>query len=1355
MLNKYFIVIILSILFIIPVKSQEHINFYHISPKIDNGYRVIKNIVQDNAGYIWMAKEDGILKYDGYDFWFYPVETIFKTKDAIEKIAIDGRGAILILSKNGLLSKREANGSYKILNDSIFYNKIRINRLYTKGNDMWFADFKGIIYRKQIGKIFADSITIIPKNKNNNEITDIKTTEKNELYISTNKAKLYKYYNDTLIEIKGSFKKFPGIIYLTIGKSDDIWLGTEYAGIFCFDSKNQKFTQLSYYIDNVDILTKDMILSLFCDNDGIIWAGSDGEGLYRIDPTNNVINIYRHSLFDKSSLSSNSIISINSDTNNNLWVISNFGDINILLNRKNNIFHHNGSINNISARILSALKDSNNNLWLGTDGNGLTKVNLKTGKEKQFLNFRNTFEGSYIQTIAEDNKGNIWIGTYKKGLWYYNEKTKKISKIKITDINGIEATDVLTVFNDSKGRIWVGSDVELSIFNTQKMKTASFRFGEKGLVGELIRCIIEDSERNIWLGVDGGGLFQFNDINNNDNTNFQMHSFLMQNSESDYFSISAMTADTKNGIWIVTNDGKLCYLNTQDYHFTSYDEFEPFSDISFHAILRENDNSLWLSSNHGLWNFHVNDSSLTTFYKTDGFYNDYYIQRSAFKDEKSGFLYFGGLNGLDGFNPKKIKKVPIISAIHINSLTILNKTASEILPEQIKNGLDNTNKITLKSDQASFSFRFSAMGNVFKANYYYAYRLKGFNDEWTITQKYRKATYTNIPPGKYTFEVKAGTIKGVWDIPKKQIQVVIKPPFWRHPIAYIIYFLLTIIIIYVAYRWILLKKDLMYQKIKNDHETKNHKEKMIFFSKMSHEIQTPLTLILGPIEEMLKTFKDNDCVKSQYRNLKVVLNNARRLSKIAMALTTIKDKETGLLKLNVSQQDLIKMMTEISESFSQQAKLKDIHFKQRYFKESLLTWFDNEIIEHIIYNLLSNAFKYISPKGTITLAVDENKIKERIIITVEDTGFGISQKDKEDIFKLFYRAEKTKHIKGKGIGLALVKDLVDLHKGEITVSSKINHGTKFTISIPSNKSAYSKDEIITAKITNNIPENSDVPSSLYTDEHILKKKTLLIVEDNIEMLSFLYDSFVKYYNIIKAYNGVEGLNIAKEHRPNLIISDISMPIMDGLRMCEELQKDKSTSHIPVILLTAMHARFSKLKGLKSGAIEFIRKPFNIEELHIKVRNILLLREKAYSDFMLQYLSTPNQTDSKPKDLIFLENLINVLNQELDNPDFKLESLSEFLNMSYSAIYKKCQTLTGETLVGLFRSLRLKKAAILICKENYSISEACFTVGFNDPKYFTKTFKFHFKLTPTEFKKKAEGSNLEDFLKTHKLSSQSS
>ncbi|MFT6781543.1 MAG: DNA-binding response OmpR family regulator, partial [Saprospiraceae bacterium] len=438
------------------------------------------------------------------------------------------------------------------------------------------------------------------------------------------------------------------------------------------------------------------------------------------------------------------------------------------------------------------------------------------------------------------------------------------------------------------------------------------------------------------------------------------------------------------------------------------------------------------------------------------------------------------------------------------------------------------------------------------------------------------------------------------------------------------------------------------------------------------------------------------------------------------------------------------------------ARNKQIDFVINCPKSLFDTWYDKEKIEHIIYNLLSNAFKFTPKEGYIQLNVVPTNSKKLIKISITDTGSGIRKDELNAIFELFYQSNIGKKNKGSGIGLALTKELIDLHKGKIEVESAPNEGTTFTVSIPITEDAYTESERITTNggETTNTNTNTNTlnnnNNSINQEESSVNKKTILIVEDNYDLQSFLKELLILQYNVILAENGEEGYYYAKSNLPDLILSDIIMPKLDGIEMCKKLQNDSLTKHIPVVLLTANNSTNSKISGLKSGAIEYISKPFNTNELLLKVKNIISSKEHIISKYRKESINRPEVLIDKSQDEIFLESLVSIVNLRLDDANFKLEELATSLNMSYSRLYRKCQSLTGNSLVDFVRLLRLKKGAILLTKYGYNISESAFKTGFNDPKYFSKCFKKHFKITPGNFKKEAQKTDVSSYLKKYSI-----
>jgi signal transduction histidine kinase/DNA-binding response OmpR family regulator len=874
---------------------------------------------------------------------------------------------------------------------------------------------------------------------------------------------------------------------------------------------------------------------------------------------------------------------------------------------------------------------------------------------------------------------------------------------------------------------------------------AVFDVNSNNLEGDVLQSIIEDQNGILWLGTKKN-LFELKE----NLTNLQKSTFSRQsNYGNDTIKIKGIiniAIGKPDELWLI-NEGKLYNFNTKNKTYNTFDHIESFNGVNIASVIVDY-NNLWLSSNNGIICFNTKNYTTKIYYNTDGLQDNTFLTRSAFKDSE-GILYFGNTKGLNYFNPKTLKKEKSYAKLYINKVEVLNQPIDSFLPLQVASGTYNLESLDLKNNQSSFSFRFSAIDNILNPKYYYAYRLKGFDKGWITNHSERLATYTNIPAGDYTFELKASTEMNLWDISTKQINVSIEQPYWNKPIAYILYFSILLLIISAIRRWYFLKKKLFLEKISHKKENELHDLKMNFFAKMSHEIQTPITLILGPIENMFSLAGQNGDLLLKQR-LKIISNNAKRLSKIARELTLVRNKELGTLKLLVTRNNLWVNIEEISLSFKELARNKQIDFVINCPKNLINIWYDKEKIEHVIYNLLSNAFKFTPKEGHIQLNVVPTNSKKLIKISVADSGSGIIKEELNTIFELFYQSNIGKKNKGSGIGLTLTKELIDLHKGKIEVESIPNEGTTFTVTIPITEVAYIESERIETSDSEIPNTNTDTNNSINQEESNSNKKTILIVEDNYDLQLFLKELLILQYNIILAENGEEGYHYAKSNLPDLILSDIMMPKLDGIEMCEKLQKDSLTKHIPVILLTANNSTNSKISGLKSGAIEYISKPFNTNELLLKVKNIITSKEHIISKYRKEAINRPEVLLDKSQDEIFLENLVSNVNLRLDDADFKLEELADSLNMSYSRLYRKCQSLTGHSLVDYVRLFRLKKGAILLAKYGYNISETAFKTGFNDPKYFSKCFKKQFKKTPGNFKKEALKTDVDEYLKKYNL-----
>ncbi|MFC5047025.1 two-component regulator propeller domain-containing protein [Aquimarina hainanensis] len=1355
--SRFYFLFIISIWYSSFLLGQSHTSFKQLSPVNDNKFVIPSKTIQDSIGNIWMLCREGVLVYNGYEYTLLKNKTIFpdiQHNDFINDMIIDADKHIWITSNFGLLTKyTTTTNTFKDMT-AFFPQKEAVNAIVAKKNGVWLSTKLGNLYQ-YTNRNMQHITTVLNQGTEIKNIIDIEVLGTSDVYVGTNSGTIYTYSlsSGKTTEIIGTFTNYPGNIYLTADSNDKIWIGTETYGLFVYDPVEKQFIQDSFFKEKKFNINKEMFLTLYCGKDGYMWGGTDGGGLYKINIHTGEIELFTRYYANELSLSSNTILDINQDNHKNLWITTNYGKLNILPYKNNNIMYHEGSDNHIPLRVLSMYKSSKGILWVGTDGAGLTKITYKpdgTSHETRFFEDPLLNKNFYVQSIVEDQQSNIWFGTYKNGLWFHNTNTGTFQKIPVYNSSNQEATDIRCVFSDSKGRIWVGSNLSINVYNKEQKLLAVFDNNSNGLQGVNTESILEDKEGTIWLGIDGGGLFQCDeDLSDINLSTFIDYSLTNTKYINEMKAARSMAFGNSNEIWLIDRSGRLLRFDITKKEYTYFDHIPSIGEIVFHAVLTDENGDVWLSSkNNGISHFDVEKQTLKTFYDTDGFQDNRFLLRSKFKD-KQGLLYFGGVMGVNSFNPSTIRKKAADPRLHIHSVEILNQPVYTILPSKMTHSISSLDSLELAHDQSYFSFRFYAVDNILNPSYYYAYRLKGFDEDWIISQSERLATYTNIPPGDYIFEVKGGTKKGVWDLPSKSISIRIRQPLWNTIPAYLFYFLILVLTIYGIRRWYSLKKKLFLEKVHYKKESELHDLKMNFFAKMSHEIQTPITLILGPIDDMLRKAEKNGNLLLKQR-LDIISYNTKRLSRIARELTLVRNKELETLRLIITKNDLYKDVHTIAKSFKELARKRKVDFVINCPKNLANTWYDREKIEHIIYNLLSNAFKFTPKEGNILLNIVPITNKKKIKLSVIDSGPGIPDDELQHIFKLFYQSDIGKKNKGTGIGLALTKELINLHKGKIKIDSNPSEGTTFTIKFPVTEEAYDDTEKVTVthkEEPNTITPVLDDPSITEKD---LMKKTILIVEDNYELQSFLKDLLSDFYNIILAENGEEGYNYAKNTIPDLILSDIMMPELDGIEMCQKLQKEPITKHIPIVLLTAKNSTNAKISGLKSGAIEYINKPFNTNELLLKIKNILITKEHIISKYRKEVISRPKVSMEKSQDELFLEKLMHNINARLDDPNFKMEELASSLHMGYSSLYRKCQSLTGHSLVDFVRVLRLKKAAILITKYGYNISEASFMTGFNDPKYFSKCFKKHFEKTPVVFKKEAKEIGVTTYLNKYQI-----
>jgi len=1340
-------VLLLSVLIsaVNPINAQQVGNFIHL----DKRFQANSMIESDSFGNILVSTSAGIDKYNGYDFDLIPLTEI------IGPDYINDVGAILEKDKEdrfwfttyrGGLTRLDVNGQQLQFGNSLSKLSVssRITAIGTDSTYVWLGSANGTLHRFQYSDSTFKKIVTLPSLLDTTQvISNIAITSSDQLWMSTEGGKIYGYNTtlNQLEELEGSFtNSLTNYVRLVTDRKNRLWISTELMGIYAYDPLTKHLDEIPTYNTASTPGRYPMFYSLFCDSQGNVWAGTDGDGLYKFGVDEQIETILRQNDRNKFSLSDNTISHINEDANGNLWIVTKNGDIDILPNYNNRIEYHTGTASNVPATVLCLLKSSDGSLWIGTDGKGLNRV-LTDGTSRQYgngISHSRDFTGRYIQRLVEGASGKIWIATYQNGLYTYDPVKDTFAKLVVTGISEQAHTDFRFLFEDVNERIWATTIAGVHVFSEDEQLLATFPYRANGLQGSMSESIYQTADSSLWIGTDRG-LFRFNEnLADLQKSTFKKITYYQKNEEDfDDYSPLYMTDDSQGNLWICSSSGLLTCLQPNDMTYTSYGDHPQLQGISASALLFDESDNMWLSSRNGLHQYDVETDSLQSYYMVDGLQGDSFVRKSAFKS-KNGLLYFGGEEGVNGFHPDSISATKPQSNLYVQKIEILNKSAKSLIPDQLREGTENVKKLQLTSDQSSFSFQFAAIGNLLNPNYHYAYRLGGFDTDWIYPESQRVATYTNIPSGQYNFEVKAGTKKGIWDVSSRQIAISVAPPWWQSNLAYVSYGLATLSFIFGIMLWVRLKNRMSREEFLFSKEKELYALKMNFFAKMSHEIQTPLTLIMAPIDDMLQGAKSNGNNLLNQR-LTLIKNNAQRLSRISAELMTIRNKELNQLSVYPEKRNVILDIDKIAESFAEHAQFKNISFTQDYPKSEILLWYDIEKIEHVFYNLLSNAFKFTPQGGIVYLSITERPDGQLVDISVTDSGPGIPTDEREDIFELFYQSDVGKQAKGQGIGLALSKELVDLHRGKIEVSSS-EKGTCFIVSLKTGDifSTQEKSQPATVHLS-----PSQRPSKTLTVAEKLgsnaqrfaeKRGTILVVEDNVEMQIFLRDLFSPQFYVLVAENGREGIDFARKKSPDVIVSDVMMPIMDGISMSKKLLKSKATAHMPILLLTAKNTAESKLSGFSSGAIAYIQKPFDPYELVLRVNNILDNKEKTIVKHQSDVLSVPHIAEIQSKDEQFIEQLASELNKQLENAEFRLEDLAGCMNMSYSGIYRRCQQVVGKTPLEYFKTLKLKYALILIVENGYNISEAAFMVGYKDPKYFTKCFKNEFGTPPILLKK---------------------
>ena len=1075
-----------------------------------------------------------------------------------------------------------------------------------------------------------------------------------------------------------------------------VWKGVYGNGLLIFDSRTEIYTEHRYDKFNPIGLLGDNILSIYEDNSGILWLGKLWYGLDKCDRKKLKFNYIDYNPRDPNSLSGNDVYSICEDSEGIIWLGIIHGGINRYDPKTNRITHYRHNPSNPNSLsdddVWCIINDPNEAgiLWAGTRKGGLNRFDTRREIFTHYLNDpynANSISHNRIMSLLIDHEGTFWIGTWGGGLNRFDRETKKFTSFKNDPQNrtSLSGDRVAYIYEDHSGKLWIGTDLNgLDCFDRKTEKFTAYKSLLRGESYSSISYIHEDRNENFWLGTRYTGLHLF---------------------------------DRNKGISI-----------------NNYNDQNGLADNWVMAILDDDAGNLWISTTDGLSKFNPQTGSFKNYGISDGLEGAIFSPRSALKS-KNGEMFFGGEFGFDFFHPDEVNDDPIPPKVIISNISFFNRPGEKI---KFDGFVSELNKINLSYNENDLRFDFVGLHFSEPARNTYKYVLEGFDEDWVDAGTQRNAVYTNLDPGEYVFKVTAANRDGVWNEQGASIRLIIFPPWWATMWAYLLYGLLILGVIY--FTW---KLQLKRIRINNEFEmSKFEAEKMHevdemknrFFANISHEFRTPLTLIFGPPK--IATIGEED-------KFAVIKRNANRLYSLVNQLLDLSKLESGKMKLEAAEQNIIPFLKGIFLSFTSLAERRKILLRFDAQEDNLSVYIDKDKVEKIINNILSNAFKFTPEGGKINFKVE--KLTDNVEIRITDNGIGIPKERIDNIFDRFYQVDSshTRQGEGTGIGLALTKELVELHKGKIKLKSKEGEGTTVSVELPMGRNHLKPEEIVEKQREEIVSETEVLPGPIRdtenrkekTDIKVLldtNKPLLLIVEDNPDVRNYIISHLEKDYRIQEAVDGEDGLNQAIKHMPDLIISDVMMPKIDGFELCNKLKTDERTSHIPIIMLTAKATSKDKIEGYETGADDYIMKPFDTKELKIRISNLIEQRKRLREHFSEESLFVFDDKNITKTDKEFLKRAVEIITKHLSETAFGVDSFAEEIALSRSQLHRKLIALVGEPPGDLIRRVRLTASAKLINDNFGNISEIAAEVGFSNPSNFAQCFRKQFGVSPSEY-----------------------
>jgi signal transduction histidine kinase/ligand-binding sensor domain-containing protein/DNA-binding response OmpR family regulator len=1353
--NKAPLIVLLFCLVVLPLAAQTG-KFYSTNNELSSS--LINQIFQDKRGFIWIATEYGLNRFDGLRFSNYKHMSGDSTSiknNYVRTLYEDSRQNLLVGCIDGLMKYDSETDTFREIpmiraGKQVFPHVTQMQKLHN--GEIWAVTTGQGIFRLDEEKQQAVSIDAIMKQVNYNFQSNLYEDSDYNIWIgteghglicylpATQEVRIFRYpaINDNYVSAIGEDKygnlfigtqkhglsrydreqnRFVPVpytgseelsIYCLTLVDDHLLIGTDGQGLKTYNRMTGKIEDYSINSAPLDF-SEGKIHAILEDRDKNLWVGLFQKGIVLIPKQENPFEYYGNKSIYYNPIGQGCVMSIYQDSNHHLWVAADNEGVFELDAEGRRLRHYQPGNNprSMANTIMCMYEDTNGDFWLGSYTRGLAKLNRRTGECEYPL----PVDNEKIFSIAEDRHKNLYIATFGSGFYQYNLVTKELkhyesSKDETGDLTRNELANdwVNYIFCDSEGMIWLGHYKGISCFNPANESFINYR-KVNTLVEDRVGYVVqEDHAGNIWAG---------------------------------------------------TTDGLYCFNKKTD-ELTCFTVADGLPNNVICGICEDEEHNMWISTYMGICKYDAKTGRYINYYAGDGLQGNEFTHGAFYKDE-AGKVYFGGINGITYFQPSSIGSVLKDTKVWITDFSIFNqpvrKNTRSGRHTVIYTSVPDANMFQLAHYDNTFSIVFSTLQYNNPEQISYQYKIEELSNQWLSTEPgVNRVTYNNLLPGKYTFHVRALSHGNLSEI--RTVKILITPPWYEMWWAYCIYAFLFGLLVLGIVNYILSRMRHRREIMKREHAEQLNEAKLQFFINISHEIRTPMTLIINPLEKLLAEKKGGEVQKTYL----MIYRNAQRILRLINQLMDIRKLDKGQMFMKFRETDMVGFIDDVMLTFDYMARKKKIHFCFEHVMPQLKVWVDMNNFDKILMNIFSNAFKYTPEQGEITVTLSTGRdstrrdpLKEYFEITVTDNGIGLDREKIERIFERFYQIDNdvTKSNFGTGIGLHLSRSLVELHHGIILAENREDApGSRFIIRIPLGSAHLRTDELedVEAIITPHTvlvkPEKTDLEGAFEEEEDEESKKAgksknrmrILIVEDEEEILSYLKEELEGDYRIMTRKNGREAYDTILADTPDLVISDIMMPEMDGLSLCRKIKQNTNVNHVPVILLTAKSKPEDTMEGMATGADAYMVKPFNTELLKSTIANLIANRRLLKSKFSgaQQQEDKVQKLSMKSADEILMSKIMKVINENLSNPDLNVEMLAANVGLSRVHVHRKLKELTNLSARDFIKNIRLQQAAALLKEKKLTVSEVAYATGYTNLSHFSSSFKEVHGMSPKEY-----------------------